>query len=407
MFNNQAPCWIALGLSLTTLSAQAQLSYDLDIVAIEGETIDGLMLTDIFRVDVSQNGTAAFVGRVPGSSSGTPTVFTSTDPGNTPFGAVLSTNTPVGGGTLDGFAFVSISVNDSGNVAVVFDDNNQIYSTADGVVVPAGATIGGLTIDTPFEVDPGIHYANDGTVYFTAETTTGIKALFTQSTVLLTEGQTLNGQTVGELGSGNNENLDVNAAGQIALIGNPSGSDRQALTDSQFFTQSGGTLNDGTAVVFINAADVGIDGAGTPYFYGGFGPGSDLGLATPDGVLFSDGDTIEGTPIDFGFGEFDVAEDGTVVFANFDASFDIEGVYTLDRSVARVGDVIDGLTFTNLVSTQDLRIADNGDIFFIAELDDAGTTRSALVRATLVPEPTSLALLALGGLFVARRQRSA
>ncbi|MEM6552735.1 MAG: PEP-CTERM sorting domain-containing protein [Planctomycetota bacterium] len=405
MFNNPAPCFIALGLAFATLSAQAQVSYDLDIVAIEGETIDGLVLTDISRVDVSQNGTAAFVGLVPGGSFGITTVFTSADPGTTPFSAVLSTNTPVGGGTLGGFASASVAVNDSGSVAVVFDENNQVYSTADGVLVPAGATIDGLTIDTPFRIDPGIHYANDGTVYFTAETTTGIKALFTQSGVVLTEGQTLDGETVGALGSGANENLDVNAAGQIALIGNPSGSDRQVLTDSQFFTPSGGTLTDGTAVVFINAADVGIDGNGTPYFYGGFGPGGDVGLATPDGVLLSLGDTIEGTPIDLGFGEFDVAEDGTVVFANFDDSFDIEGVYTLDRSVALVGDLIGGLTFTGLGSTQDIRIADNGDIYFIATLSDGVNDFDALVRATFIPEPTAGALLAVTGLMALRRRR--
>ncbi|MEM6258394.1 MAG: PEP-CTERM sorting domain-containing protein, partial [Planctomycetota bacterium] len=68
-------------------------------------------------------------------------------------------------------------------------------------------------------------------------------------------------------------------------------------------------------------------------------------------------------------------------------------------------DTIAGLEVDSIDAFSSIDLNNRGDFVFTARLrDDDGNRFGAVVVATLIPEPTSLALLGLSGLLVARRR---
>ena len=203
----------------------------------------------------------------------------------------------------------------------------------------------------------------------------------------LATGATLN-QTGGNIRSG------LTIAGTANISGGGSG-----LSNTGGYTvQNGGVLN--LSGGLIGSAELTVEDGGILNQSGG-----DLGFNThieSGGVLNVAGGDFGGT-FAAGFAGIDILDGGTInftgseFFINGEAIDTAGGVFVIaDRDVALTGTLADGsdINFT-LNSTRALN--DN-----FSNLFEAGST----VTVTVIPEPTSLALLGLGGLLLARRRRA-
>jgi hypothetical protein len=112
-------------------------------------------------------------------------------------------------------------------------------------------------------------------------------------------------------------------------------------------------------------------------------------------ILAKTGDTIGGkTLTDIVYTKPGLTNLGTVVFnASYSGG---SGIFTQNGLVVKTGNVIDGLTLTGFdanLANNVASINDNGEIAFFASFSD-GT--KAIVMATPIPEPATLALPAIG-----------
>ncbi|MEM6260181.1 MAG: PEP-CTERM sorting domain-containing protein, partial [Planctomycetota bacterium] len=153
----------------------------------------------------------------------------------------------------------------------------------------------------------------------------------------------------------------------------------------------------------VNSFGLGVNGLGdiiNEATVGGVG-----GLYSQNGLVIADG-VIDGVDGEFA-GGVDINDSGSFVssFSDFDT---IDQGIVVDGSLVLTNlDSISGFNIQTLLFSNSLDLNNNGDFVFDAELIDptTSTTFNAVVRATLVPEPTSLSLLGLGVLALACRRR--
>ncbi|MEO1497017.1 MAG: PEP-CTERM sorting domain-containing protein [Planctomycetota bacterium] len=396
------------GLLTAAVSTQAQQFYQFEIVAQDGDIVDGLQVNRISNALINDNGEIAYSGSAPGSVSA---VWSSTS-------VLLAEGQDIGGGViLPDFALATFDWNNNGVAAVSSGSfsTQGVYSSA-GVSFTGGDTIGGATISPSGNFQVNVQIDDGGALYFIAqvETSPGVFAdtVFSSTAVLAQEGQTIGGVLLDDIGSdGTNGLLKVDDAGNVVFYNDVSG-------DSAIISTAGFALEEnspfptgplaGQTITDLSAASFapGVNGQGDLVVDGRVGGVSGLysfdGLVSPESALpFAD-------PIYFSGA--DLNDSGTFVsefdyFDSFDSSF-VEGIVVDETVVITELETIGGFAIDDLVRLGSLDLNNNGDFVFVATLlDGGGNEFNAVIRATIVPEPTSLALLGLGGLIVARRRR--
>ncbi|MEM9020893.1 MAG: PEP-CTERM sorting domain-containing protein, partial [Planctomycetota bacterium] len=128
------------------------------------------------------------------------------------------------------------------------------------------------------------------------------------------------------------------------------------------------------------------------------------GLYTQDGLVVANGviDGVDG----FFFGAADLNDNGTYISNFSDFNTFNNGIVVDGQLLITDLDTIEGFDIDVLLNGGPIDLNNAGDFVFVASLlDSNGDDFEAVIRATLVPEPTSLALLGLGGLLITRRRR--
>ncbi len=402
---------VLVGLSHALPDALAKQPYKLEIIARDGDVIDGKTLDftntlpDRYPV-INNNGNVAFHTRLSAADDPDNGVFTINDgliaaAGQTFSGKTLTEinptppaindindvvfdasfedgfgifskdrgllvdlSEPVDGRTLL-FSLFVLSVNNTGNVAYRSAFVNSagdglksgIFTTTDGLIIAAGDTVAGQTL-----VNIGFPLLSDtddiiftGTVDNGTETTSAIISL--NNGLLATAGEMINGRRTTELTFVWSNNADEFA--YLTLL--------EDMPGDTFFRN---------AVV-----------------------------SSKTGVVTASGEVIEGNLLQ-NVSVFSLNNNGDIVYiARFDPSTGggLAVVSNENGIIAQLGDAVDDLTLTNVIRPSLLSINDSGVVAFLGGFSD-GT--SGIVLATPVPEPGSVFILAVG-LAWARRRRFA
>lgn len=395
---------LAFGLSLAAVSAQAQPLYQFEIVAQDGDTVGGLQVNSISNALINDNGEIAFSGGAPGSISA---VWSTTS-------VVLAEGQDIGGGViLPDFNQSTFDWNNNGVAAVStpFSTPQGVFSSA-GVSFTGGDTIDGATISPLGDFQVNVQIDNSDTLYFIAqvETSPGVftDTVFSSTAVLAQEGQTIAGVLLDDIGGdGTNGLLKVDGAGNVVFYNDVNG-DRGIVSTAGFAFEENSPFPTGPlAGQTVNSLSTasyapGVNSQGDLVVDGSVGGVSGLysfnGLVSPASSLPGDSVFFSGA---------DINDSGTFVSQFLDFESDVvEGIAVDGTPVITDLDTIGGFGVSILALSGSVDLNNNGDFVFVAELvDGGGNDFNAVIRATLIPEPTSLALLGIGGLLVARRRR--
>ncbi len=365
MFRTAIPQAVSLA-ALTVFPAGAQLSYNLEIIAREGDTVGGVQIDDLQGLDLADNGLLAFAGQ----SAGAAYVWDATS-------VLAAQGQMFGGVTLPEFEEETIQINNNGDVAVaryVFGGAPEagIYTTA-GRVGGLGAVIDGQTLSG--EVGLSFFLANDGTVTFFNKIDDGRQGIFNNTSLLIADGDTVGSITVTLENGVTFDSLDVDSTGTPYFYFSQDPAPRALLTPSDVIVSAGDVLS-GQTIGGLNTSDFAVSENGIVAVAGNttFPPG-DFFAANQNEIIVDENDVIDGEAVGFLF-QVDINSNGTLAFINGSGN-----VFTQDGAVARAGDDVDGLTFDSAL-TNTLTIAETGQIAFVAELDDNGNTVDAVVLAT-------------------------
>lgn len=297
------------------------------------------------------------------------------------------------------------TVGDPMNVkATVTFTGTSLNSNSSPANFPVSSPTGGSIIDGvglyPSTSSPSISAIGEaeidsaGNVAFFAEHSQGASSgLFTQDDMLIDFSDPLHGQTVTSFSK-----IAMNDVGDVAISAEFNGMSRSIVTRDLILV-SGGALIGGVAINLPSNPDFDLNDNRDVIFAQAEGIFSRNELLIQDGVTAIENITIMDTLLaptpTF------LNNDGTFVFKGLfdDPSGGQQGIFTQHGLVIKTGDVILGQSITSLGSAS---INEHGDIAFFASFSDG---RKGIVVATLVPEPGSIAYLALvfGATSVRRR----
>ncbi|MEM1211703.1 MAG: hypothetical protein AAGI68_05325, partial [Planctomycetota bacterium] len=151
-----------LTMVLEKAPTHAQLPYEFEIVAQEGDTVGGLAVSGISAARINDIGEVAFSGVAPGSVSA---VWSTSS-------VLLAEGQDIGGGViLPDFRPVTFDFNNAGVAAVSssgFGGDGVFTST--GTAITPGTTIDGATISGNFDVNVAL--SNNGDLVFIADVET-------------------------------------------------------------------------------------------------------------------------------------------------------------------------------------------------------------------------------------------
>lgn len=395
----------AVTAALSTLAtASAQPKYEFEIIARQGDTVGGLEITDLATARINENGEIAFAG-----DSGSTDVIWSTT------GVLLAEGQDIGSGVIvPALRQENFDFNNAGQVAAAGLSSSDGIFTSIGTAITPGSTIGGAMISGNFDINVGL--ADDGTVFFIAdvETSPGLftTTVFSSSTILAQEGQTIGGVTLTDIGSGgSNGTFGIDDAGNAIFYNNlDDPGPRGIVSTAGFGLEEGSPFPTGPLAgqtiedLESNSFGLGVNGMGDIIARGEVG--GVRGLYGQEGLLFADGvfDGISGILL----AGVDLNDNGS--FASLFIDLDtIEGIVVDGSLILTNLDTIEGFEIEQVADFSSIDINNNGDLVFNASLFDGnGNTFNAIVRGNLVPEPSSLALVSfigLGGLLIARHRR--
>ncbi|ODS29939.1 MAG: hypothetical protein SCARUB_04958 [Candidatus Scalindua rubra] len=300
----------------------------------EGDTIGGKTLTDIgdsIKLSLNNNNNVAFKGSFSGGTG------------------IFTRNNLVAeiGDTIDTKTLTSVngqaSINDSDNVAFqgFFSGGSGVFINNSSMAAGTGSVIGGETINSTGGTDNPFIDASGG-VSFRASTN-GDGSIFTPDSILVSEGDIIDGKTLGLI----THNV-MNASGNVAFRSNISGGGKGIFTTNSLIAEIGDSIG-GKILTDISGSGgmLSLGNNGDIAFQGSFAGGT--GIFTQNSLIAASGDTIAGG--------------GTI-------------------------DIFAGSTSINA----------NGDVLFGVRFQD--TFETALILATVdaqpVPEPATIALLGIG-----------
>ncbi len=390
-------------------SSSANLVYDLQIVARQGQTIGGAEIGNLSGVDLADNGLIAFSG----DSGGNAHVWNATSvlaAEGQPFGGVAS---------LPAFVSPTIQINNSGTVAVstgfrrVFDPGSGtlipdtsdattgvFISTGAGKIGGLGSTIGGQSLDGA--VGASIHLDNSGNVYFHNGIGGTSRGVFTQSSLQIANGTTVGPVTVALDTGSTNDSIDVDANGTPYVYSVNDPIPRALHTPAAVVVSEGDTLGTGETVDGLNTSNFAVSESGLSAFAGNTtGPDFDFFVADDNGVIVDENSVVDGKLVGFVF-DFDINSNGTLAFLHGDNS-----VLTQDDIVIEPNDTVDGFSFLGATSDT-ITIIDTGEIAFIGTFDNGmGGQFQAVVLATAIPEPSAFLCVCLIATVAGTRRRKA
>ena len=346
------------------------------------------------------------------------------------------------GDTVDGQMLTSIGngpdINNSGQIVYTANGGNDIFINQ-GHVVGSGTTIGGVDFDYLYGSQPVIN--NNGTIAFSFRDSSSTTYIATQNALLQNLSQpTGDGHYLYSIGS-----TTINDSGLVAFgTSIYDGGSKSAIASKDALIAEGGTTIDGVTIKATFAGDLprhGLNSNGDVLFMGS-DASSNRYVMTQNTVLAKPGDTIDGHTLGILNGTFAINDSDNALFENFNTSTSHVELFTLDKQLAAVGQVIDGHTIQSFGTSSSMDLNNNGQAAWYAEFNDGGAgifVNSNLLVATgdlidgktvaslanpsindngllaayatytdgtsgiitaAVPEPTSLALLGLGGLML-------
>jgi len=354
----------ALALAAGVAAPALAQGYHLQLLARKGDTIGGKVIAQIGGVDLSDNGLVAFAGR---SGEGKSTVWSPT--------AVLATEGELFGGvTLPNFNWSTIQINNSGEIAVAapFTAPEGIFTSVEGKVGGAGVVIdGNVLTDT---VGGSIFLANDGTVYFFAQIDDGRQGVFTQTSLLVADGDIIDSTPITLANGNTNDSIDVDANGVPYLFYEPAGQPRGVFTPNGFVVRDGDSYGADT-LVNINTSDLAVSDSGLVAVCDNAEP-NPMFVTGVAGAVTDNNTVIDGEMRGFAF-DMDVNSAGTIAFRSESGA-----VFTQYESVFSFGDVVNGMRLME-VKYSTITINDLGQIACVATFEfGPGLGLDAVILAT-------------------------
>lgn len=372
-----AAVWVAAALAGPVHAGGA---YDYEFVAFEGDTIDGVTVTGLgsSEVSINNNGDVLFTALIPSSFSVLNFV---------PFGLFSPTQALVkSSDVIDGRTITLPSagaINDAGDVVFtgVYRDGRGFGGNLDGIF---DLNRDKLIIS---QLDPISRGTDTGTISEIRKEES--------SSFLNDQGQVVFiTKTDLDPGFGNIKTLGVSRV-------NLDGTDAQVLVDRA-------DVVGGVETLFHRNPSINNQGHVVFASSGTNGPGGVFSL-TNDQLVVTTGDVIGGITIDFASRPTINNHNELFFVGNYDVDpitfSSTQAIFNLDGPLVTVGDEINGLTLIEITGTFDAN--DQGDLAFAGVfLDEATNTEfRRIVKATVVPEPTTAALLAAALLGSLPRRR--
>jgi hypothetical protein len=346
-----------------------------DVTTIAGRTLTGWGSNVYFSFrQLNNHGDIVFAAESTGGAG----VFT-------PTSLVAGQGATIDGTTLSWFN--NPSINNAGDIRFVGQAIQAVFSPAQKLAGP-GTSLGGHTLSSARSLTRA---ADNGDVGFWAFYDSGKFGLFTlqRGLVAARDGSTtIAGKTITNFYSGM---FDMSNSG-TPVFGGVLSSGGGLFTPTQLLVETGQVIGGQTITGFSEPS---LNSNGQLAFRGFF-PGGQ-GIFSENALLVETGQTIAGKTItDLGTPQLNDQND---LFFRGDHATG-RAIFKNGQIVAQTGDFADGKELVGL-SNLAFSVNDAGQVLFDGNVRLGATEHSALILASPVPEPGTLAILACGGLAAA------